>query len=153
MAPRDPVGWSWRAGPGQSGVAATPPAPSATERTVWAGQTVFPALPDSVPATFTGSGPRATVVLCAGAAYAAPCAWVPSPCTCRDRRGGPDRAAGAAAPALLRRRPRVLRRVYLVSCKRATSAGCVCPSTKALTTAKNWRRVMSRPSMLTAVSL
>ncbi len=52
----------------------TLPALGVTERTVRAGQTVFPTLPDSVPATFTDSGPGAIVVLCAQAAYAgAPC--------------------------------------------------------------------------------
>ncbi len=52
----------------------TLPAMGVTERTVRAGQTVFPALPDSFPATFTDSGPGAVVVLCAQAAYAgAPC--------------------------------------------------------------------------------
>ncbi len=52
----------------------TLPAPGVTERTVRAGQTVFPALPDSVPATFTDNGLGAGVVLCVQAAYAgAPC--------------------------------------------------------------------------------
>jgi len=52
----------------------TLPAPSVTERTVRAGQTVFPQLPDSFPATFTGNGSGATVMLCAQAAYAGmPC--------------------------------------------------------------------------------
>jgi len=52
----------------------TLPVSGVTERTVRVGQTVFPQLPDSFPATFTGSGPGAVVVLCAQAAYAgAPC--------------------------------------------------------------------------------
>ncbi len=52
----------------------TLPVAGVTERTVRVDQTVFPQLPDSFPATFTGSGPGAVVVLCAQAAYAgAPC--------------------------------------------------------------------------------
>jgi ribose transport system substrate-binding protein len=44
------------------------PFPIVTDQTVKAGLTVFPKLPDSFFADFTDSGPKATVVVCVGAA-------------------------------------------------------------------------------------
>lgn len=50
------------------------PAPVVTTQTVKAGVTVFPNLPDSFYATFTSSGPDATVQICVNAAlYGKPC--------------------------------------------------------------------------------
>jgi ribose transport system substrate-binding protein len=46
----------------------TLPAPYVTTATVKSGTTVFPALPDSFYATFTDSGPKATVQICVAAA-------------------------------------------------------------------------------------